>query len=80
MPCSHVKLPGGGHAIVCTRGGRQKSCVTCGKPASILCDYPVTRDGKDTTCDRPCCRQHAESVGSDKDYCLAHAQMGLEDK
>jgi hypothetical protein len=34
----------------------------------------VKRDGKDATCDRPCCRQHAVAVDKNVDYCLAHAQ------
>lgn len=75
MPCNLKPLPGGGHAIVCTRGRRPIVCVTCRRPGNILCDYPVTRDGKPGTCDRPCCRQHAVSVGPNRDYCLAHANL-----
>lgn len=69
-----VKLPGGATAIVCTRE-RVKPCVTCGRASSLLCDYPVTRNGKPGTCDRAICRQHSERVGEDKDYCLAHAEQ-----
>lgn len=75
MPCNFVKLPNGGHAIVCPSRGKSKPCVTCGKAHQVLCDYPVTRDGKPGTCDRPCCRQHAVSVGPNRDYCLAHANL-----
>ena len=75
MPCNFVKLPDGGHAIACARGRQTKFCVTCGKAHQVLCDYPVTRNGKPGTCDRPCCRQHAVSVGDNRDYCLAHATM-----
>lgn len=78
MPCNHMKLPGGGYAIVCARGGG-KRCVTCGRPSTLLCDYPVTRDGKPGTCDRPMCAKHAEHVGPDRDYCLAHAEHARKD-
>ena len=74
MPCRIKDLPGGGYAIICGRGSNQQPCVTCGRPHKILCDFPVKRDGKDATCDRPCCRQHAVAVGKNVDYCLAHAQ------
>lgn len=73
-----VKLPGGGTAIVCGRGLSRKRCVTCGKPSDVLCDYPVKRNGKEGTCDRPCCREHAVSVGDNRDYCLAHAEFDEE--
>lgn len=75
MPCNLKPLPGGGYAIACSRGQRPILCVTCGQRGNILCDYPVTRNGKPGTCDRPCCRQHAVSVGPDRDYCLAHANL-----
>jgi hypothetical protein len=73
MPCNHVDLGGGARAIVCTRH-RQQRCVTCGRPSTVLCDYPVTNH-RSGTCDRPCCRQHAVNVGADRDYCLAHAEL-----
>lgn len=72
MPCSHVTI-GGTQAIICSRNRIQR-CVTCGRPAPVLCDYPVTNH-KSGTCDRPCCREHAVSVGPDRDYCLAHANL-----
>ena len=75
MPCNIKNLPGGGYAVICSRGARSKPCVTCGKAHQVLCDYPVTRNGKPGTCDRACCRQHAVSVGPDRDYCLAHANL-----
>ena len=74
MACRTVQLPDGTTAIVCGPKPRSKPCVTCGSPGTILCDYPVKRDGKDATCDRPCCRKHATPVDKDKDYCMAHAQ------
>lgn len=51
-------------------------CNTCGKPASIQCDYQVIRAGKASTCDRWCCRGCATSVGPDRDYCAPHARVG----
>lgn len=75
MPCNTVKLPNGAYAIVCTGRHKSKPCVTCGRPHQVLCDYPVTRNGKEGPCDRACCRQHAVNVGEDRDYCLAHAQL-----
>ncbi len=35
MPCQHVKLPGGGHAIVCGPKRRLPKC-DCGQPAPLL--------------------------------------------
>lgn len=77
MPCDKVELPGGGFAIVCSRGQRKaKPCESCGRPGTIQCDYPVTRNGKTATCDRWQCRQCATSVGPNVDYCKPHAAMG----
>jgi len=74
MACRMVDLGNGAFAIACGRGEKTKPCVTCGSPGTILCDYPVKRDGVAGTCDRPCCRKHATPVDKDKDYCMAHAQ------
>lgn len=74
MPCKVIDLPGGGRAILKLQAPRKRFCVTCGKPAPVLCDYPVKRAGKETTCDRACCRAHCVSIGPDRDYCLAHAE------
>jgi hypothetical protein len=80
MPCNLINDGKGGQVIVCGRGNRIKHCVVCGRAAFLLCDYPVIRDGKETTCDRPCCRRHAEKLGPDKDYCRAHAALAKEAK
>jgi hypothetical protein len=74
MACRTVQLPDGTTAIVCGPRAQTKPCVTCGSPGTVLCDYPVKRNGKDGTCDRPSCRKHATPVDKDKDYCAAHAQ------
>ena len=74
MPCKVVKTGERTAAIVCTRGG-SKRCSSCKtRAASKLCDFPVTRDGKETTCDRPLCTRCAVTVGPDRDHCPAHAR------
>lgn len=69
MPCTHVKLPGGGGAIVCTGRGRRPRCFGCGKPADLLCDWKVP----DGTCDRPLCKACTYEPAPDKDLCPQHA-------
>ena len=68
-----------GTAIVCTRGHAAR-CQDCGAPSSILCDFPVTRNGKQGTCDRKCCRKHSEPMGIETDYCLPHYRHDLAQK
>ena len=75
MPCHHLKLPDGTSYIVCGRGGRSMRCVTCGRPATLLCDYPVMRLGEAGTCDKPVCVRCLIAQGPEKDYCLAHADL-----
>jgi hypothetical protein len=76
MPCTHVKLPNGDYAIVCTRDRlKVEKCVTCNRPATLLCDYQVKRNGRAGTCDRHICARCSESQGPEKDYCLAHAAL-----
>ena len=73
MPCATIQLPGGGYAIVHYAKPRSKKCYVCGRPAPVLCDYPDASH-KSGTCDRPCCRTHAKSVGVDRDYCREHGE------
>jgi hypothetical protein len=70
MPCNTVQLPGGGTAIVCSRGPKRKrtKCFYCAKPAPYLCDH---KEGG-ARCDRPICGDHAVSKGSDIDWCKIH--------
>ena len=82
MGCDFVKLPGGGAAIVCSKGGRgsRTPCKVCGKGrASLLCDGPSSK-GRGT-CDLPMCSSCAKHVGPDRDLCPKHAaapeQRGL---
>lgn len=58
MTCTPYKLPGGGVAIVCTKG-RKPKCVTCGGAAELECDG----------CDKPICAQHSLSPSRNLDYC-----------
>lgn len=70
MTCDRVQLPGGGVAIVCSRGRRPRPKCACGKPSSLLCDWKV----KGGTCDAPICVSCAEHVGNDKDLCPTHRE------
>lgn len=68
MPCSTVKLPGGGVAIVCGPRRKQNLC-SCRAYAKLQCDWPKEGGG---TCDKPICRSCARSAGPDTDYCPFH--------
>lgn len=62
MTCDRLDLPGGGTAIVCTRGKRGRSCKVCGRRATRECDFPITpRGGTPRTCDAPLCGQCAKA-------------------
>jgi hypothetical protein len=78
MPC-HPFKHGEVTGFICSRV-KTVRCVSCGRPSKILCDYPVKRDGKETTCSRACCLSCSEHVGENKDYCLAHANYAREKK
>jgi len=76
MACRTVPIPGGGLAIVCSRGERHpkpRRCVVCNQPewmTSIkLCDGEV-RPG--VTCDAVVCIDHAHHVEPDTDFCPRH--------
>lgn len=81
MPCSWIKLPGGGVAIVKHGAARVPRCKFCtvlhdgsgAQPATQLCDFEVGRTlgGDPITCDTPVCVHCALRVG-DKDFCPKH--------
>ena len=74
MGCEPVKLPGGGVAIACGRGrGSKRPCRWCDRQAPYLCDFPVRRAGKATTCDAPICDTHRSPKGPETDHCPDHA-------
>lgn len=68
MPCTHVPLEGGGHAIVCTKLKRCK----CGRRATLLCDWKMPNK-KSGTCDAPICDQCTTRPARNKDLCTKHA-------
>lgn len=41
----------------------------------VLCDYKL-ESGK--TCDRHCCKKCAQRIGSDVDFCPAHARLHMK--
>jgi hypothetical protein len=83
MPCSTIKLPGGGFAIVRHAKGRFPRCTFCpaihlrhANEATLLCDFVVgkTLGGAEITCDTPVCSHYAKHVGPDKDFCPKHSR------
>lgn len=78
MPCNSVRMPGGGSAIVCTRGGGLKRCSVahCHKLGVRQCDFPSKPDG--LTCDRYLCREHTVSVRRGVDFCPEHADEAAQ--
>lgn len=70
MPCSYVKLPDGGVAIVKHAKPRRRCCAFCRITwDGLLCDFEVS-PGK--TCDAPMCKRHAAEVGPDRHLCPVH--------
>lgn len=75
MGCERVEMPGGGTAVLCSRGGkgsRPKPCgvAGCERPSVALCDRPVWRGpGQSRTCDAPICEGHRTAIGRDVDLC-----------
>jgi hypothetical protein len=72
-----TRLPDGTVVIACSRGAtpRRTYCVECGKPSTLLCDYPAKSAGEARnirTCDKPLCRKCAKMVGFQVDYCPDH--------
>lgn len=59
----------------CSRG-RTKACSVCKvRPATKLCDWPLTGSKSGQTCDRDLCDRCAAHVGKDLDYCPCHAEI-----
>jgi len=75
MACERIDADGGVFAIACTRGARRRRCKFCSRWGVKLCDYPVRRNGRQTTCDAACCAEHAFSRGENLDYCLQHHNL-----
>lgn len=68
MKCARVML-NGTPTIVCGTN-RIRGCCVCCAPAGRLCDWKI---GKDTTCDKPICDEHAHQPAVGKDLCQDHA-------
>jgi hypothetical protein len=73
MACKTVKLPSGGTAIVCGVRSKRQPCVSCGRPASNLCDWKV-QERVSGTCDAPVCDACTHSPAPEKDLCPDHAR------
>ncbi len=70
MPCERHKLSNGGLVIVCSRGRQPRAKCSCGRPAPLLCDYPIGTK----TCDAPICKKCATHTGPNRDLCPEHAK------
>lgn len=77
MPCKTIVMGDGVTVIACSRGQSRKRCK-CGRPADLLCDFPLSGAKSGKTCDMPICRSCATRVGPNRDYCPAHARMTAE--
>lgn len=76
MPCSVIRLPGGGTAIIKHSKRPTKPCAVCARGrGEKLCDFPLTGGKAGKTCNRPLCDRCATHVEPDTDYCPTHARM-----
>ena len=78
MACRTIATGPGIFAIACGPRERRKPCGTpgCGRTMVALCDYPVTRKGKEATCDAKLCdRCRQPQENSDTDYCPSHQRL-----
>lgn len=69
MNCERVTFPDGGVAIVC--GSRTRKRCTCGRRATLECDWKVP-SRKSGTCDAPICESCTMSPAPEKDLCPKH--------
>lgn len=74
MTCETIRMPSGGYAIVCSRGRQKHKFCACGKPATLLCDWPKDKG----TCDAALCRKCAVPAGPNRDHCPHHQQKEAE--
>lgn len=75
MACYLHKMRNGG--IMRIRGKLGPHCTDCCDVSTILCDYPV---GKNKTCNRKVCEEHAHEIAPDLHYCDAHFKEWQEFK
>lgn len=70
MSCDRFPMPGGGVAIVCSRGRRTPRCRWCERtPGTFQCDWKM---GRGKTCDKHICAAHAKEVAPNKHLCPEH--------
>lgn len=73
MPCwgEWIRMPDGSAAHILHSGRRPKPAppCACGKPSTLLCDFPM---GGRRTCDKPLCAGCAVHQGRNIDYCPTH--------
>lgn len=76
MTCERFDLPGGGYAIVCSRGRKPRAkCSACNvRVHELLCDFPLSGKKAGKTCSRKLCSACAVKVG-ELDYCPPHAKV-----
>jgi hypothetical protein len=55
--------------FLCGREHALEHCSDCCGIGEFLCDFPV---GKEKTCDRIMCREHAKEVAPNIHYCEGH--------
>lgn len=81
MTCHHITLANGTRIIACSRGPKKR--CKCGKPATLLCDYPLRGKKEGKTCNAPMCRSCAVTFGmrgeDTIDYCRAHAELAAKE-
>lgn len=78
MKCETFALAGGAVAIVCSDRRARPPCVGCGAEGTKLCDYALAGRATGRTCDRRICAKCTvpqPQLGSDRDYCPAHAEL-----
>jgi hypothetical protein len=71
MKCDTIDLGQGQFAIVCTRG-RRHNCEFCSRYATKQCDFPILKDGKQTTCSKFICDRCAVAQSPGIDFCGPH--------
>lgn len=66
MSCTPFRSQDGSvSGFVCSRGQRRKACSECKvRPATLLCDFPLSGRKAGKTCDRALCRRCAIEVKS----------------
>jgi hypothetical protein len=76
MPCKHVALSDGTHALVRVAAKRPRTCSVCRRKTADfrLCDYRLgVASAKPKTCDAVLCKACAHHIEPDTDYCPVHA-------